>query len=115
MPSTDADQFADTLAAHPQELLSDYSLCCERKSGANHMRRDAETAIRVSVGKRGVSVAVIPGDIALQQAVDAPPPKRGVLLPPQPVTVPAAAELDRLAALPSGDGAFQPQTKRFVS
>lgn len=53
---------------------------------------------------RSVSVVVIPGDIALQQAVDAPPPKRGGLVPPQPVTVPAAAELDRLSTLLNGDG-----------
>jgi len=89
---------------HPQELFRECSHYCELVSGANQMPRVAETAIRTAVGKRGVSVVVIPGDIALQQAVDAPPPKRGGLLPPQPVTVPAAVELDRLAALLNGDG-----------
>ena len=89
---------------HPHELFRECSHYCELVSGANQMPRVAETAIRAAVGKRGVSVVVIPGDIALQQAVDAPPPKRGGLLPPQPVTLPAAAELERLAALLNGEG-----------
>jgi thiamine pyrophosphate-dependent acetolactate synthase large subunit-like protein len=108
MPSI-ADQFADTLAAAGVKRI--YGIVGDSLDGlgdaiprqANQKPRVAETAIRASVGKRGVSVVVIPGDIALQQAVDAPPPKRGGLLPPQPVTVPAAAELDRLAAHLNGD------------
>jgi thiamine pyrophosphate-dependent acetolactate synthase large subunit-like protein len=45
-----------------------------------------------------------PGDVALQPASDAPLPKLAGLLPPQPVSAPAAADLDRLAALLNGDG-----------
>jgi pyruvate dehydrogenase (quinone) len=89
---------------HSQELFRECSHSCEPVSDANQMHCVTETAICASVGKRSVSVVVIPGDIALQQAVDAPPPKRGGLLPPQPVTVPAAAELDRLAAVLNDDG-----------
>ena len=55
------------------------------------------------MGKRGVSVVVIPGDVALQPAADAPAPKLPGLLPPQPVVTPAPADLDRLAALLNGE------------
>ena len=68
------------------------------------MPRTLEIAIREAVGKRGVSVVVIPGDVALQPASDAPPPKVAGLLPPAPVMVPPAADLDRLAAMLNGDG-----------
>jgi len=89
---------------HPQELFRECSHYCELVSGANQMPRVAETAIRTSLGKRGVSVVVIPGDVALQPAMDAPSPKRANLVLPQPVTVPATADLNRLAALLNEDG-----------
>src|ERR1700741_2124032 len=69
------------------------------------MPRVLEVAIREAVGRRGVSVVVIPGDVALQPAVDAPPPKAAGLLPSQVVAMPARADIDRLpAALLNGDG-----------
>ena len=83
---------------HPQTLFQECSHYCELVSGANQMPRALETAIREAVGKRGVAVVVVPGDVALQPAVPAPPHKPA-LLPPRPVTVPAAADLDQLAAL----------------
>jgi len=95
-----ADYFQET---HPQALFQECSHYCELVSGAHQMPRTLEIAIREAVGKRGVSVVVIPGDVALQPASAAPPPKLAGLLPPQPVTVPAAADLDRLAALLNGD------------
>ncbi len=88
---------------HPQELFRECSHYCELVSGANQMPRVLEVAIRQAVGKRGVSVVVIPGDVLLQSAVDAPAPKPDGLLPRQPVVVPAKSDLDRLAALLSGD------------
>ena len=45
------------------------------------MPRTLEVAIRTAVGKRGVSVVVIPGDVALQPAAAAPPPRPTNLLP----------------------------------
>ena len=89
---------------HPETLFQECSHYCEFVSGANQMPRTLEIAIREAVGKRGVSVVVIPGDVALQPASTAPPPKLAGLLPPQPVSVPAAADIDRLAALLNGDG-----------
>jgi pyruvate dehydrogenase (quinone) len=84
---------------HPQSLFQECSHYCELVSGANQMPRVLEVAIREAVGKRGVSVVVIPGDVALQPASDAPPPKVEGLLPKPPVVTPAPDDLDRLAAL----------------
>jgi pyruvate dehydrogenase (quinone) len=89
---------------HPQDLFRECSHYCELVSGANQMPRAVEIAIREAVGKRGVSVVAIPGDVALQAAADAPPPKIRGLLPPRPVVAPAKSELDRLAALLNGGG-----------
>src|SRR5689334_24835653 len=49
---------------HPQTLFKECSHYCELVSGANQMPRALEVAIREAVGKRGVSVVVIPGDVA---------------------------------------------------
>ena len=89
---------------HPQDLFRECSHYCELISGANQMPRVLEVAIREAVGRRGVSVVVIPGDVALQPAVDAPPPKAAGLCPTKPVVTPAKTDLDRLAALLNGEG-----------
>jgi pyruvate dehydrogenase (quinone) len=89
---------------HPQTLFQECSHYCELISGANQMPRTLEVAIREAVGKRGVSVVVLPGDVALLPAADAPAPKPAGLLPPPPVVTPAPAELERLAALLNGGG-----------
>src|SRR6266567_1342164 len=56
---------------HPQDLFKECSHYCEFVSGASQMPRVLEVAIREAVGKRGVSVLVMPGDVALQPAADA--------------------------------------------
>jgi pyruvate dehydrogenase (quinone) len=84
---------------HPQSLFQECSHYCEFVSGANQMPRVLEVAIREAVGKRGVSVIVMPGDVALQPASAAPPPKAEGLLPKPPVVTPPRDDLDRLAAL----------------
>jgi pyruvate dehydrogenase (quinone) len=89
---------------HPQTLFQECSHYCELISGANQMPRVLEIAIREAVGKRGVSVVVLPGDVALHAASDAPAPKVGGLLPPRAIVTPARAQLDRLAALLNGKG-----------
>jgi pyruvate dehydrogenase (quinone) len=87
---------------HPQTLFQECSHYCELVSGANQMPRALEVAIREAVGKRGVSVLVMPGDIALQPASDAPPVKAAGLLPAAPVVTPRKQDLERLAALLNG-------------
>jgi pyruvate dehydrogenase (quinone) len=90
---------------HPQSLFQECSHYCEFISVANQMPRVLTTAIHQAVGKRGVAVVVIPGDVALQPASDAPPPKAEGLLPLPPIVTPSRADLDRLAALLNGDDA----------
>src|SRR5467141_728624 len=87
---------------HPQTLFQECSHYCELVSGANQMPRALEVAIREAVGRRGVSVLVIPGDIALQPASDAPPAKTAGLLPAAPVVTPRKQDLEGLAALLNG-------------
>src|SRR3982074_1378717 len=90
---------------HPETLFKECSHYCELVSGANQVPRVLEVAIREAVGKRGVSVVVMPGDVALQAAADSPPPKVAGLLPPVPVVTPARDVLDRLSLCPAGDAA----------
>jgi len=87
---------------HPETLFKECSHYCELVSGANQMPRMLQIAIREAIGRRGVSVVVIPGDVALKPALDAPPPTLAPLQSPASVTVPTALELDRLAALLNG-------------
>src|SRR6202042_1601029 len=89
---------------HPETLFKECSHYCELISAPNQMPRTLEIAIRQAVGNRGVSVVVIPGDVALQPAADAPAPKAEGLLPRRAVVTPPRDDVDRLAALLNGDG-----------
>ena len=100
-PEIGAGYFQET---HPQTLFKECSHYCELVSDPQQMPRTLEIAIREAVGKRGVSVVVMPGDVALQAASDAPLAKIGGLLPPRPSVTPADAELENLAGLLNGDG-----------
>ena len=85
---------------HPQNLFQECSHYCEMVSTPEQMPGVLETAIRVAVGQRGVSVLVLPGDVAML-----PAPSGALspsLLPAPPVVRPADTELDRLAALLNG-------------
>jgi pyruvate dehydrogenase (quinone) len=88
---------------HPESLFKECSHYCELISGAHQMPRVLEVAMREAVGKRGVSVVVIPGDVSLQPAAPAAPPKLAGLLPPVPVVMPARQDLNKLAALLNGN------------
>ncbi|RDJ23153.1 ubiquinone-dependent pyruvate dehydrogenase [Bosea caraganae] len=88
---------------HPQELFRECSHYRELVAGADQMPRVLEIAIREALGKRGVSVVVMPGDVALQKAAEAPATKLAGLLPNRPVVVPPAGDLEKLAALLNGD------------
>src|ERR1700746_2680633 len=96
-----SDYFQET---HPQTLFKECSHFCELISGPNQMPRTLEVAIREAVGRRGVSVVVIPGDVALQPAANAPPPKSAGLLPASRVVMPERGDLDRLAPLLNAEG-----------
>jgi pyruvate dehydrogenase (quinone) len=86
----------------PEALFKECSHYCELISGADQMPRTLELAVREAVANRGVAVVVMPGDIALQPALDVPLPKASALVPAQPVVTPASEVLDRLTALLNG-------------
>src|ERR1700748_1467039 len=91
---------------HPEHLVTECrhfsrksSHYCELISSARQMPRTLEIAIREAVSKRGVSVVVIPGDVALQEAAPATLAESEALLPRPAAIVPDADSLTRLAAL----------------
>jgi pyruvate dehydrogenase (quinone) len=81
---------------HPQELFRECSHYCELVSLAAQMPGVLEIAIREALGKSGVSVVVIPGDIALAKAAPASP-RSPDLSHRRPVVVPDKRDLESLA------------------
>src|SRR5512132_407209 len=81
---------------HPDKLFAECAHYVELVSNPDHMARILEKAIRVAVAERGVSVVIIPGDIALK-TTDMKPARW--LVPALPVVHPGDAELDKLARL----------------
>ena len=94
-PEIGSNYFQET---HPEVLFRECSHYCELVSSAAQMPRTLDTAIRAAFGDRGVSVLVIPGDVAMQKTKAKPTP-RAALLPSQAIVVPAARDLDALAGL----------------
>jgi pyruvate dehydrogenase (quinone) len=86
---------------HPQNLLQECSHFCELISSPDQMPGVLETAIRVAVAERGVSVIVLPGDVGLMR-MPAAAKLSASLLPAPAVVRPRDGELDRLAALLNG-------------
>ncbi|MGB4135466.1 MAG: thiamine pyrophosphate-binding protein, partial [Microbacterium sp.] len=56
---------------HPQELFRESSVYVEYVADRSQMPRVLEIAMRAAIEQRGVAVVVIPGDVALAEAVDA--------------------------------------------
>ena len=54
---------------HPENLFKECSHYCELVSSPRQMPRVLEIAIREAVGKQGVSVVVLPGDIEMSQKI----------------------------------------------
>lgn len=87
---------------HPESLFRECSHYCELVSNASQMPRAVEIGLREAVGKRGVSVIVIPGDVALKPAAEATRLPRIDLLPRQPTVVPRPDDIRALAELLNG-------------
>jgi pyruvate dehydrogenase (quinone) len=82
---------------HPERIFTDCSYFCETISSATQMPRTAQAAIHAALSRRGVSVLVIPGDVALQRVSEDFPPHdlravRSLMRPPD-------SDLDDLAKL----------------
>jgi len=85
---------------HPQELFRECSHFAELISTPAQMPEVLHRAMRTAIGKQGVAVVVIPGDVALAEA----PAGASGAWPSlaQPRLLPGDADLDRLAALLDG-------------
>lgn len=82
---------------HPQELFRECSHYCELVSSPEQIPQVLAIAMRKAVLNRGVSVVVLPGDVALK-----PAPENAVTHwyhAPHPVVTPAEEELKKLAQL----------------
>jgi pyruvate dehydrogenase (quinone) len=82
---------------HPDTLFAECSHYSELVSNPRQMPRVAQTAIQHAVGRSGVSVITLPGDIAARKA-----PQRSAdlaLVARRPQVRPGEAEMDRLAEM----------------
>jgi pyruvate dehydrogenase (quinone) len=83
-------------ATHPETLFKECAHYVELVSHPEQLDQVLARAIRVAVGKRGVAVIVIPGDVALQPAISRP---RQWLIPKAPIVTPCEEDLEELATL----------------
>jgi pyruvate dehydrogenase (quinone) len=82
---------------HPEQLFQGCSHYCELVSHPEQMPRILEIAMQTAITRRGVAVVVLPGDIALQQAVVQEPRLR--FPEPKPAVLPSDEDIGRLARL----------------
>src|ERR1700733_8912939 len=78
---------------HPESLFRECSHYCELVSHPDQLPSVIESAIRAAVGRRGVAVVVIPGDVALQ-SLSAPISAGSAIAVRQPIVVPEERELE---------------------
>ena len=81
---------------HPESLFKECSHFCELVSNPSQMPRILEIAIQTALSKQGVSVVVLPGDIALLNAEN--DDRRVNFTFASPHTVPRPEELDQLVS-----------------
>lgn len=83
-------------ATHPESQFKECSHYVELVSNPGQLPQILNRAIRVAVGRRGVAVVVIPGDVALKQVkADVP----NWIVPSRAVVRPGDAQIDELARL----------------
>ena len=88
---------------HPTELFRECSHFCEMVQTPEQLPELLHRALRTAIGKQGVAVLVIPGDVALQEAPKAARADFAAPLPPR--IVPQQPEIERLAELLNGSQA----------
>ena len=82
---------------HPESLFAECSHYCELVSQPEQMPRALEIAIQTALSRRGVSVIVLPGDVALREAVEQEP--RPHFPEPKPSVCPSEDEIAVLAKI----------------
>jgi pyruvate dehydrogenase (quinone) len=80
---------------HPEHIFGQCSHYCELISQPEQMPRVLEIAIQTAIARRGVAVVVIPGDVALRDAIEQQP--RLLFAEPKPTVCPSDDELKLLA------------------
>jgi len=80
---------------HPEHLFAQCSHYCELVSQPEQMPRVLEIAIQTALSRRGVAVVVLPGDVAMRDAVEQGP--RLHFPQPKPSVCPSDDELTTLA------------------
>jgi pyruvate dehydrogenase (quinone) len=87
---------------HPEQMFRDCSHFCEVVSQAEQMPRLLDIAVRTALERRGVSVLILPGDVA-QRLVEVPKP-RIATRQTAPIVRPSEEEVAELAAMLNGAG-----------
>jgi pyruvate dehydrogenase (quinone) len=82
---------------HPEAVFAECSHYCETVSQAEQMPRLLRIAMQTAIARRGVSVIVLPGDVAERDAVR--PTATGQVADVPPTVQPAAEQIERLADL----------------
>jgi len=82
---------------HPEHLFQQCSHYCELVSQAEQMPRVLEIAMQTAISRRGVAVLILPGDVALREAVVTKPQLR--FSSPNSKVCPSDDELDAVAAV----------------
>ena len=82
---------------HPEHLFAQCSHYCEVVSHPEQMPRILEIAMQTAISKRGVAVIVLPGDVALLDAVEQKP--RIKFHNARPVVCPVDDEIAMLAGM----------------
>ncbi|MFJ5549510.1 pyruvate dehydrogenase [Streptomyces sp. NPDC093225] len=82
---------------HPDQLFRECSHYCELISNPSQMPRLLQTAIQHAVGRSGVSVVALPGDIASRPAPDKA--VEHAIVTSRPTVRPGDGELDRLVRM----------------
>lgn len=80
---------------HPERLFNECSHLCEVISQPQQMPRLQRSAIQTAIGRRGVSVLVMPGDVAERSATNAT--GQGVVHSEAPTVVPPDSQVKQLA------------------
>jgi pyruvate dehydrogenase (quinone) len=81
----------------PEHLFAQCSHYCELVSHPEQMPRVLEIAMQTAISRRGVSVITLPGDVALQDAVEQGP--RLHFHEPKPAVCPSESEIAALATM----------------
>ncbi len=84
---------------HPQNLFRECSHYCELIGDPSQAPYVLDNAIRAAVGLRGVSVVVVPGDVALKPAPNRAISSGASLLPAAPIVRPSDSSVQALADL----------------